>query len=45
MGPWGKTIETSDLHVNQNSFMGPLIIETFEKRAPGLKMDVEIGIF
>ena len=45
MGPWGKTIETSDLHVNQNSFTGPLIIETFEKRAPGLKMDVEIGIF
>ena len=27
--------ETSIFHVNPNSFTGPLIIETFEKRAPG----------
>ena len=27
--------ETSIFHVNSNSFTGPLIIETFEKRAPG----------
>ena len=27
--------ETSIFHVNLNSFTGPLIIETFEKRAPG----------
>ena len=26
------------LHVNQNSFTGPLIIRTFEKRALGLKI-------
>ena len=30
-----KTIYTSIQHVNNNSFTGPLIIETFEKRAPG----------
>ena len=29
---------SSILHVNQNSFTGPLIIGTFEKRAPGLKI-------
>ena len=28
-------IETSIFHVNNNSFTGPLIIGTFEKRAPG----------
>ena len=27
--------ETSIFHVNPNSFTGPLIIENFEKRAPG----------
>ena len=27
--------ETSIFHVNPNSFTGPLIMETFEKRAPG----------
>ena len=31
----GATIETSSLHVNNNSFTGLLIIGTFEKRAPG----------
>ena len=31
-----KTIETSILHVNNNSFTGPLIIGAFEKRAPFL---------
>ena len=30
-----KTIETSILRVNNDSFTGPLIIGTFEKRAPG----------
>ena len=30
-----KPTETSILHVNDNSFMGPLIIRAFEKRAPG----------
>ena len=29
------------LHVNNNSFTGPLIIGTFEKRAPGLKFSTE----
>ena len=29
-----KTIETSIFHDNNNSFTGPLIIRTFEKRAP-----------
>ena len=32
-----KPTETSILHVNNNSFTGPLIIGTFEKRAPGPK--------
>ena len=31
-----KTIETSILRVNNDSFTGPLIIGTFEERAPGL---------
>lgn len=32
----GATIETSSLHVNNNSSTGPLIIMgTFEERAPG----------
>ena len=35
MGSWLEAIETSVLHVNDNSFAGPLIIGTFEKRAPG----------
>ena len=26
---------TSILHINNNSFMGPLIIGNFEKQAPG----------
>ena len=30
-----KTIETSILIVNEDSLPGPLIIGTFEKRAPG----------
>ena len=35
--------ETSIFHVNLNSFTGPLIIETFEKRAPGwLRTDWDI---
>ena len=33
-----KTIETSILRVNNDSFTGPLIIGTFEKRAPGPEM-------
>ena len=33
-----KTIETSILRVNNDSFTGPLIIGTFEKRAPGTEM-------
>ena len=40
-----KTIETSFLHVNNNSFTGLLIIGAFEKRAPGLKTGVENDIF
>ena len=35
-----QTIETSILHVNNNSFTGPLIIGTFEKSAPE---EVELG--
>ena len=35
MGSWLEAIEKSILHVNDNSFAGPLIIGTFEKRAPG----------
>ena len=35
MGSWLEAIETSILHVNDNSFAGPLIIGTFEKQAPG----------
>lgn len=31
----GATIETSSLHVNNSSFAGPLIMGTFEERAPG----------
>ena len=31
----GATIETSSLHVNHNSSTGPLIMGTFEERAPG----------
>ena len=31
-----KLTETSTLHVNNNSFTGPLIIGTFEKQAPEL---------
>ena len=30
-----KTIETAILHENNNSFTGPLIIGTFQKRTPG----------
>ena len=30
-----KSKETSIFHINPNSFTGPLIIKTFEKRAPG----------
>ena len=30
-----KTIETSIFNVNGDSLLGPLIIGTFEKRAPG----------
>ena len=30
-----KLTETSILHVNNNSFTGPLIIGAFEKRTPG----------
>ena len=33
-----KTIETCILRVNNDSFTGPLIIGTFEKRAPGPEM-------
>ena len=33
-----KTIETSILRVNNDSFTGPLIIGTFEKRTPGPEM-------
>ena len=33
-----KAIETSILRVNNDSFTGPLIIGTFEKRAPGPEM-------
>ena len=29
-----KLLETSILHVNNDSFMGPLIITTFKKQAP-----------
>ena len=29
-----QTVETCTLQVNNNSFTGPLIIGTFEKRAP-----------
>ena len=32
-----KPTETSILHVNNNSFTGPLITGAFEKRALGLK--------
>ena len=32
-----KTIETSILRVNNDSFKGSLIIGTFEKRAPGAR--------
>ena len=31
----GATIETSSLHVNNNSSTGPLIMGTFEERASG----------
>ena len=34
-----KTIETSIFHVNNNNFTDPLIIGTFEKRAPGHLLD------
>ena len=34
-----KLTETSILHVNNNSFTGPLIIGAFEKRAPGHLLD------
>lgn len=32
----GATIETSSLHVNNNSSTGPLIMGTFEERPQGL---------
>ena len=35
-----KPIETSNLHVNNNSFKGPLIIGAFEKPAP-LAMEIK----
>ena len=31
----GATIETSSMHVNNDSSTDPLIMETFEERAPG----------
>ena len=34
-----KTTETSILHVNQNSFTGPLIIGTLKKRAPASQIN------
>ena len=33
-----KTVETSIFNVNGDSLPGPLIIETFEKRAPGFHL-------
>lgn len=35
MGSWLEAIETSILHVNDNSFAGPLIIGTYKKLVPG----------
>ena len=35
-----KPTETSILHVDNNSFTGPLITGAFEKRAPGDKIEL-----
>ena len=35
-------METSILHVNNNSFKGPLIIGVFDERAPGLLANLPV---
>lgn len=39
----GKTIETLSLNINNNRFPDPLFIRTFEKRAPGVDFEKNVG--
>ena len=39
----GKTIETLSLNINNNCFPDLLFIRTFEKRAPGVDFEKNVG--